>query len=286
MQTGIPLEVLVYDDASDDGTQQMVKAEFPTVRYFRNDQRTGYIVLRNRGFRDADSPYVFSIDDDAWFSDSRTVSRVVSEFENQHQTAAFALQYVEPNRTERQGYMPNLTDKSCVRNYIGCAHVIRTNVARQLAGYREYLIHQGEERDLCLRIIDAGYHIQYLTTPAIVHEPSSRRDHSQLAYLGLRNTFLFDVVNVPIPHVLLRLPADIVLLLKHRISLREFPRRAWHVIRGLAACTRFVLKRAPVSNRTYRTYRTLPAHGPIRPVSVPSKPIVTNRSGSTEAAVS
>ena len=34
-----PLEVLVFDDASTDGTEQDVLARFPQVRYFRSDQR-------------------------------------------------------------------------------------------------------------------------------------------------------------------------------------------------------------------------------------------------------
>ncbi len=262
-QTGVSLEVLVYDDASTDGTREMVESAFPSVRYFHSQRQTGYIGLRNRGFEDARGEFVFSIDDDARFTDPETVAMVVEQFRQWPAVGAFALQFSEPNRTARQGFMQEIDENSEIRNYIGCAHAVRRDVFLKLGGYSEYLFHQGEERDLCLRILDAGYEIRYLKTPPIIHNPSQKRDHSRIAYLGIRNTFLFDVVNVPFPTVLWRLPADVFLLLKHRISIGQFPRRTWYTIRALFACIRFVPQRNPVSKVTYSRYRNLPVHGAV-----------------------
>ncbi|HJN09567.1 MAG TPA: glycosyltransferase [Pirellulaceae bacterium] len=266
-QTGVAYEVLVYDDASTDDTRQVIENEFIWVRYLRQEERTGYIALRNLGFQDARGEFVFSIDDDALFTDPHTVATVVDKFRQFPAVAAFALQFTEPKRTARQGFMSEIGEDSEVRNYIGCAHAIRREVARRLGGYPEYLIHQGEERDLCLRMLDAEYEIRYLKSPPIIHNPSQSRDHKKIGYLGLRNTFLFDVVNVPYPAVLWRLPADVILLLKHRITLNEFPRRLWYTIRALMACIRYLPQRKAVSRVTYSRYRTLPAHGAVSNVT-------------------
>ncbi|MCC7334732.1 MAG: glycosyltransferase family 2 protein, partial [Pirellulaceae bacterium] len=68
-QQGTTLEVLVFDDASDDGTVDRVRQTFPNCRVFGNTERQGYIINRNRGFLEARGPVVFSLDDDAYFSD-------------------------------------------------------------------------------------------------------------------------------------------------------------------------------------------------------------------------
>jgi glycosyltransferase involved in cell wall biosynthesis len=259
------IEVLVFDDASTDGTSEMVQRDFPKVRLITIKKRSGLIVLRSRGFWEAQTPIVFSIDDDARFTDPSTVREALKAFTEDATLGALALRYTEPNRTARQGYMREVPSGTQLRNYIGCAHAIRVDVAKKLGGYREYLVHQGEERDLSIRMLHAGYSVRYLNSPPIVHEPSPIRDHNRLAYLGHRNTFLFDVINVPFPNVVGRLSADVLLLLKHRITLRTFPSRVYNTFRSLVACLWFLPKRAPVSRETYRLYKSLPMHGAVDP---------------------
>ena len=276
-QTDVQLEILVYDDESTDGTSEMVASEFPNVRLFRQDRRVGYIVLRNRGFHDTTAAVVFSLDDDARFTDPTTIRQTIDYLHTNTMIGAVALQYVEPHRTPKQGYMPETPGGTQVRNYIGCAHAIRVDVARQLGGYREFLVHQGEERDLCLRMLEAGYAVRYLPTPPIIHEPSQVRDHSNINYYGYRNTFLFDILNVPFPDILWRLPTDIVLLSKYRITLKTLPSRLLNTVRSLFACLWFLGKRAPVSISTYDHYRKLVAHGPIDPKTLSRTENLENR---------
>ncbi len=273
-----PLEVLVYDDASTDGTAAALTQAFPTVRVERVEQRVGYIALRNRGFREARGEIVFSIDDDAYFASGDIVSKVVQRFQEFPRAAALALRYREPGRPERLGFLRGIGDGDLVRNYIGCAHAIRRQVALEAGGYRDWLIHQGEERDLCLRLMERGYEVRYVESPPIVHVPSASRDHTELAYLGLRNTFLFDVVNVPFPDVVWRLPVDVLQLVRYRATWRTLPRRLWHVVRGLAACASYCPRREPVSRATYGRFRNLTVHGPVAPTETTNADEVTDES--------
>ncbi len=243
-QTGVEFEVLVYDDGSVDDTAEMVKTEFPQVRLFSGRMSVGYIVLRNRGFRDALGTFVVSIDDDAWFTDSKTLAKAVEEFSRFPEAAALALCYTEPNRIEIQGFMAELPTGTQLSCYIGCAHIIRREIAIQLGGYREFLIHQGEERDLCIRLIEHGYVVVYAKTPVIVHDPSPKRDFNRLAYLGVRSTLLFNLLNVPFPIVLYRMPLDLVQMFAHRLSIRQIPRRCFYITKAIFGVLPFLLKRS------------------------------------------
>jgi len=57
-------EVIVVDDASTDGTAEMIKMKFPQVRYFRQETNRGPAVARNRGIRESKGEIIAFTDDD------------------------------------------------------------------------------------------------------------------------------------------------------------------------------------------------------------------------------
>ena len=257
-----PLEVLVYDDASTDGTLEAVRRQFPEVRAVRSEQHVGYIVLRNRGFRDAAGDIIFSIDDDAYFTGADTVARTVALFAKNPRAAAVALPYVEPS-ADASRLMPEVVANRRLRGFVGCACALRRDIAISLGGYRDFFVHQGEERDLAIRLRERGYEIVFGDTDPIVHMYSPKRDRSVMAYLGVRNTLLFDVLNVPLPYVVPRLAADAFNLFRYRLTCRSAPTRLGYVLSGMLSCATYWRLRKPVRRETYRLYRELPTHGPL-----------------------
>jgi GT2 family glycosyltransferase len=150
-----------------------------------------------------------------------------------------------------------------VRSYVGCAHAVRRDAALAVGSYREFLVHQGEERDLCLRLLDAGYSIVYGDCPPLMHERSPLRNSRRNLYYGIRNTFLFDLLNVPNLHLASRLAADLAQLSLYRVRPWQFPGRLALMIRCLASAMSYVAFRQPVSRSSYRLYRSLPSVGPL-----------------------
>lgn len=267
-QTGVKLEILVYDDASTDGTAETTEREFPGIGITRSDEHVGYITLRNRGFREATGDIVFSIDDDAFFTSADTVARTLELFDEHPRAAAIALPYVEPYTSDRRRLISAVPRDRRLRGFVGCAHAMRRDVVIRLGGYREFFVHQGEERDLAIRLLDQGYEIVFGDTPPIVHTVSSRRDRRQMSFYGVRNTLLFDVLNIPLRYLFPRLAADAFNLFRYKLTIRTLPSRLYYVVCGLAACVIYWPERAPVRPATYRRYRALPGHGPLAPDAV------------------
>jgi GT2 family glycosyltransferase len=262
-QSHRPLEVLVFDDASTDGTSDKLSHEFPDVRLFRNTDRVGYIALRNRGFQKASGEFVFSLDDDAFFTCNRTIERSIVLFERFPKVAAIALPYFEPRTTDPERLMLRVPSLSNVRSFVGCAHALRKSVVSQLGGYREFFYHQGEERDLAIRLQELGYSILYGDSEPIVHTYSLDREIDVMSYYGVRNTLLFDILNVPLPYVIPRFVVDAFNLFCHKLEWRSAPTRARYVISSMITCARYWAMRNPVRRETYRSYRALPTHGPL-----------------------
>ncbi len=275
-----PLEILVLDDASDDGTEAAVRESFPEVRFFREETNRGAAALKNRGFREARGEFVFGIDDDAYYTDAATVGEVVGEFLREPNTAVLALPFVEPLRDAvTASGLNQAPDRGLrLRSFVSCAYAIRRSAALESGGYREFLFYRGEERDLAVRLLDRGLEIAYVRTPPVVHLYSPKRAWLTMFPLGIRNNLLFDSLNVPQPYTLPRIAIDSLELMVYKLTPSQvFPRMA-QIAAGLAACVKYARHRRPVSRATYARYRSLPSHGPAAcPGEVPAPVARTSR---------
>src|SRR6185369_17133333 len=73
-----PVEIIVLDDGSNDGTADMVMSEFPNVRLEKTSKTLGLVAQRNRGALLCSGDIIFSLDDDAEFSTSHIVEQTLN----------------------------------------------------------------------------------------------------------------------------------------------------------------------------------------------------------------
>ena len=134
---------------------EIVRDRFPSVRLEHLEASLGYIVQRNRAARLAATDIIFSIDDDAVFTSPEIVLQTLARFD-ETRVGAVAIPYVEPRRSAAVYQSAPSAEGIFVSGwFIGTAHALRKDIFLRLGGYRECLVHQGEEMDYAIRMLQA-----------------------------------------------------------------------------------------------------------------------------------
>jgi GT2 family glycosyltransferase len=251
-----PVEVLVLDDGSSDGTAEALRETFPQVRVVRFEDSEGYIVRRNQAASLASAPLLVSIDDDAELPSDDVVARTVAEFD-EPQVGAVAMPYIDLPDEKILQRAPAEDGVHLVHRFRGTAYAVRRDVFVQLGGFRTMLFHQAEEADFCLRLLQAGYVVRLGRAEPIRHYGSPTRDLERTWFYECRNDILFAWHNVPMPDLLPRLAKTTV----HMIWLGRGVRRSRLFARGLLSGFGGALGdwsgRRPVRRDVWRLYERL-----------------------------
>jgi N-acetylglucosaminyl-diphospho-decaprenol L-rhamnosyltransferase len=197
------VQVIVVDNASRDGTVEMVRAEFPHARVIANTENVGFTRGNNQGLTAAASGhYIFLLNPDTEIQ--RGALRAMLDYmdapENarvgivgpqlvyadgspqssrrrfpKFATALFESTILEqwfPNNSLVTDYRLRMTDDSAVQDVdwvVGAAMLVRRAVYEQIGGFDENFFMYSEELDLCKRAQDAGWRVVYFPHARVLH---------------------------------------------------------------------------------------------------------------------
>jgi len=181
------IEILVIDDASDDGTGILVRniiaerAPSRTVVYYRQDIAGGASVARNLAINMARGPLITGLDDDDYFQPDR-LGKLVACFDPDRCSFVFDgyLQETHTSDGQRRRRPISLSKSVCLgdllkRNIVGNQVLTLTSRMRAVGGFDESLP-AWQDYDLWIRLVQAFGEGR----PALGHSYIHSVDHSQV----------------------------------------------------------------------------------------------------------
>ena len=197
----LKVEIFVVDNASHDGSPEMIEENFPGVELIKNDNNLGFAGANNLAFRQARGRHVLLLNSDTLVRPETL--RTLVEFLDAHPEAGAAgckilnpdgtfqhdcrrgfptpmaaiyklsgLSRLFPNNPRFARY--NLTylepdALSEVDALSGSCMMVRREVLEQVGFLDEAYFMYGEDLDWCYRMRQAGWRIYYVPTTTIIH---------------------------------------------------------------------------------------------------------------------
>jgi N-acetylglucosaminyl-diphospho-decaprenol L-rhamnosyltransferase len=190
---GEQAEIVVLDNASEDGSAEAVRERFPDVRVIAQDFRAGFGANHNSVIRATEGRYVYVLNEDTT-ADDWGIDRMARYLDEHPRVAALGPRIVYPNGrhqasawrfptpaasllglptlgrvgiTQSRGNEPRAVDW-----VMGAALLLRREALEEVGLFDEGFFIYSEEVDLQLRLRRAGWEVHYFPGVTVVHHES------------------------------------------------------------------------------------------------------------------
>ncbi len=181
-QTYRPLEVVVLDNGSSDGSAEAIESEFPEVRLIRMPRNYGDWEGRDIAAANCRGEYLFLLDNDA-VAQPDTIATLVTRMEHEPELAVAQARVVDPVTGHLEGAEVGgrpIESDHYRASFLGGASLIRARALRLVGGFPHYLLGGGEPF-LSYRFLDLGYRIVVCGQALVLHKksPEQRAPHQR-----------------------------------------------------------------------------------------------------------
>lgn len=195
------IEVIVIDNASEDGSAQMIKQDFPQVKLIASKVNTGFSKGNNIGMNQAKNPYILLLNSDVYLQDD-SLYKALAYFRVNLNCDVLGprLNYASGKLQPSTGYLPS--PPTTILWILGISHIpfidqltkpfhptypsfftkahqvgwvsgaffmFKSGIFRKTNGFDENIFMYMDEVEWCKRIKDLGFKVWYVPQVEVVH---------------------------------------------------------------------------------------------------------------------
>ena len=178
--------IIVIDNASSDGSADLVRECLPAARIIHNPDNTGVSMPSNVAFTRVETEFVLHLNPDTTFDDE-CIGRLVADMDADPKAAVVSPLIINANGDHEIDVMGpgEITHRKietppsgplCTWYVCGSVWLWRTDVLKELGGFDPNFFLYNEDVDICLRTRALGYGL-ILDTEAVIHHRGGASEH-------------------------------------------------------------------------------------------------------------
>ncbi|MBI3819631.1 MAG: glycosyltransferase [Planctomycetes bacterium] len=164
-------EIIVVDNHSNDGTAEMLAAEYPEVRAIAMPHSGfGACETFNIGFKSVKTEFTAILDDDIELPPDWLEKLMLKFAAEPATTAMLSTKVVEPGMPEYLLNSDSVNRERYMATFRGCGTLARTAVLAKAGYYDERFFIYGNERDLASRVLGLGFRVKQFPEVTTYHK--------------------------------------------------------------------------------------------------------------------
>lgn len=197
----IKFEVIVVDNASSDGSPQMIKKNFPQVKLIVNSKNLGYAKANNQGIKIAKGKYILFLNSDTIILD-KAIEKCLKFMQKRKDIDILGCQLLNEDKSLQPsgGFFPQLRQIFYMMVFIddlpfinrllkpyqqrridfyqkvrqldwatGAFLLVKREVINKIGGFDPTFFMYSEEVDFCFRAKKAGFNIWFYPKAKVIH---------------------------------------------------------------------------------------------------------------------